>query len=187
MKRYIHPITINIDVFVDHLLLHVDDFSKITATIDRSEYNLPSRPIIVKDRNRVEGWMINDFEAFVEDVEDLCEHRHGLILTYKNVSDYNSHYYNYLATDKEGNIITKIRLRLRIADHDPKRSKEQKKHKKEELNSERLNELLTKEQISDLTTYTKIITVNDSIYDSYEDAFDDVNKILKHAVEVMRR
>lgn len=174
-------------MFVDHLLLHVDDFSKITATIDRSEYNLPNRPIIVKDRNRVEGWMINDFEAFVEDAEDLCEHRHDLILTYKNVSDYNSHYYNYLATDKEGNVIAKIRLRLRIADHDPKRSKEQKQHKKEELDSGKLNELLTKEQIKDLTSYTKIITVNDSKYDSYEEAFSDVYNILERAVNVMKK
>lgn len=53
--------------------------------------------------------------------------------------------------------------------------------------SEKLHELLSEKDISKLRAYTKIITVNDSYYDSYEQAFDDIDQILEDAVSKMTR
>lgn len=84
-------------------------------------------------------------------------------------------------------MIIKLRLRLRISNHAPRRSKQQKAHKNEELDSNKLHELLDEESIKNLTKYTKIITVNDETYISYRAAFNDVNHIIEHAVEVMKK
>lgn len=192
MKKYIKNNQVPelvITVTTDHPLLHIDQFDDdyVFSTVDLSKYDLPDRPVISKDRNRVTQHMIDDFEGFVEDVELLCEEDYGLVLTYENTSDDHSHYYNYLATDEEGNIVMRLRLRLRISNHPPKRSKQQKAHKSDELNSPKLHELLDEESIKNLTKYTKIITVNDETYPSYRAAFQDVNQIIEHAVEVMTR
>lgn len=194
MKRYIKTSDqsvpeILIEVTTDHPILHVTHFDDdhVTASVDLSTRDWPDRPLISKDRNRITQHMIDDYEGFVEDVELICEEDFGLILTYENTSDDLSHYYNYLATDEDGNVIVKLRLRLRISNHPPKRSKKQKQHKDEELSSEKLHELLTEEEIKSLTKYTKIITVNDETYSSYRAAYNDVRDIIAHAVEVMKR
>lgn len=193
MKRYIKTSNqsvpeILIEVTTDHPIFYLGDLDgdHIAATVDLSKYDLPNRPVISKDKNKVTQWMIDDFDGFVEDVELLCEEDYGLILVYQNESDDNSHYYSYLATDEHGNVIVKLRLRLRISNHRPKRSKAQKSHKKEELQSEKLHELLDENQILKLNNYTKVIVVNDEVYDSYREAFERVNDILAHAVEVMK-
>lgn len=161
--------------------------SEVVATRDLSDYSIPSGPVISMYKERVTQKMKNDFEAFMEDVEIFCETNCNLIGTYKNVSDDDSYYYNYLATDDEGNIIVKFRLRLRISNHDPKRSKEQKAHKDEETDSEILKDLLSPDQISKLKAYTKLITVNDSEYTNYESAAEDVFDTIESAVECMKR
>jgi len=148
---------------------------------------LPSRPVISRHKKKIKQWMIDDFEAFMEDIEWLCEVNYGLIGTYKNVSPDHSHYYNYLATDADGNVIANIRIRLRISNHSPKRSASQKYNKDQELKSEKLKEYLTDEQIENLETYTRIITVNGEKYGSYEEAFDYAKKVIKRAVEVASR
>lgn len=194
MKRHIKSSNqvvpeIFIEVTADHPILHVTHFDDdhVAATVDLSKYDLPDRPVISKDRNKVTQWMIDDFDGFVEDVELLCEEDYGLMLIYQNESNDNSHYYSYLATDEDGTVIAKLRLRLRISNHRPKRSKAQESHKKEELQSEKLHELLDEDQILKLRNYTKVIVVNNEIYDSYSEAFERVNDVIAHAVEVMKR
>lgn len=191
MKRMItsntsEPVVIDVEIFADHPLLHLDlDDPEVVASVDLTKYSFPDRPVISKDKARVVQWMVDDFESFMENVEWLCEEDLNLVGVYRNVSDDHSYYYNYLAKDENGKIIAKFRLRLRISNHLPKRSKSQRQNKKAELDSEKLHELLSEQDISKLTTYAKVIIVNDEKYDSYEEAFDDVKSILEHAVEVM--
>lgn len=72
MKRYIKSPNqfvpeIVIEVTTDHPILHVTHFDDdhVAATVDLSKYDLPDRPVISKDKNRITQHMIDDFEAFV--------------------------------------------------------------------------------------------------------------------------
>lgn len=189
MKKYIikSTVVINVDVVAYHPLLVEYLSDRISADVNLSEYKLPDGKLISKEKEKITSEMVSDFHAFMEDVELFCENNCDLIGTYKNISDDNSYYYNYLATDDNGNIIIDYRLRLRVSNHLPKKSKQQNKHKTEELDSEKLKELLDIDEISKLKTYTKIITVNDEQYDDYIDAFESVCDIIENAVKVMKR
>lgn len=188
MKRYIRTVDttiLDVIIYTDHPAFY--DGTNVAAAIDVSKLKLPTRPVISKDLDKIEQWMIDDFESFMETVESICEENYGLIGVYKNVSDDLSHYYNYLATDGEGNIIIDFRLRLRISNHRPHRTKEQKHKKSEELNSEELNRLLTEQEISRLKPYAQIITVNSDLYRTYEEAMIHVDSVIEHSVEVMKK
>ena len=188
MKHYfetqLHPVILNMEVEAYHPILDVN--SEISAS-DTSMFTLPSGQIISRDRTRITQQMIDDFDSFMDDVETLCEVNYGLIGVYKNVSNDHSYYYNYLAKDENENIIVKFRFRLRISNHEAHRSKQQQQNKKAELQSEKLNELLTEQQIRKLRSYTTTITINDEEYASYREAFDDIDRAVERAVEIMIR
>ena len=77
-------------------------------------------------------------------------------------------------------------MRLRISNHPASRTPEQKKHKKEELNSPKLNDLLTYEQIRKLRKYPVTIIVNSEKFDSYGVAINFILDDIEDAVDVMR-
>lgn len=190
MKIYIkssksNSFILDIEVTTYSPILTSDSESEIAASSEAP--NLPKRPVISKDKNKIKQWMIDDFASFVESVESLCEQKYKLVGTYKNASKDNSYYYNYLAQDDAGNIIIDCRLRLRISNHDAHSTKEQQHNKKSELNSERLHELLTQQQIDKLTPYAKVIVINDEIFDDYDEAYFHVVDVIDHAVKVMKR
>lgn len=192
MKKLIKsfPVIINVEVIAYHPILELDEIfvsPEVVASRDLSDYKIPSGPIISMNKNKITQHMKSDFEAFMEDVELFCENNCNLIGIYKNVSEDNSYYYNYLATDSEGNIIVNFRLRLRISNHEPGRDQGQKDRKDSELESKPLKELLSPEEILKLKTYTKIILVNDEIYPDYETAMDDVFDTIEDASEKMRK
>lgn len=157
------------------------------AASDISRFKLPEGPVISDNREELTQQMIDDFEAFMDDVEILCEENYGLIGTYKNISNDHSHYYNYLAKDENGNIIVRFRLRLRASNHLPKRTKQQQQNKKAELQSEKLRSLLDDSQIKKLRPHTLIITINDKRVPSYQAAFEQIDEVIGHAVEIMTR
>lgn len=175
---------IDIEVFVDHPLIHVDEESdsEIAAAVDLSKYNVPKGPVISRMKDLVFASMEDDFESFVEMVEDLCEEDYGLILTYKNANSDHSHYYNYLVKDENNTIIATMRIRLRISNHPAHKTPDQRRHKKEELESPKLRDLLTDEQIRSLGSHTISILVNDKKYSTYDDAFEEINRAIERAV-----
>ena len=128
MKKYIikSTVVINVDVVAYHPLLVEYLSDRISADVNLSEYKSPDGKLISKEKEKITSEMVSDFHAFMEDVELFCENNCNLIGTYKNISDDNSYYYNYLATDDNGNIIIDYRLRLRVSNHLPKKSKQQK-------------------------------------------------------------
>lgn len=188
MKLYVssntyktYPI-LDIQIITDHPIFHTD-FQHVAAAVDVSILDLPNGPVISKDRNKITQQMVDDFESFVLTIEDLCEEVYGLVGTYKNVSDDHSHYYNYIATNANGEIIVDLRLRLRISNHPSKRSNTQKQHKKEELLFSKLQQLLSEQEISRLMPYVKLITINDELFEIYEEAMEHVDSVIEHAVE----
>lgn len=186
MKRYINtiPYVIEVEIYAYNLLSEF--ISSIAASRDLSKYELPEGPVIEKTRNLITSKMETDFESCMEAVEDFCEENMKLIGTYKNVSSDNSYYYNYLATDENGDIIIDYRMRLRISNHPASRTAEQKKHKKEELNSSKLNDMLTYEQIRKLRKYPVTIIVNSEKFDNYGIAINFILDDIEDAVDVMK-
>lgn len=177
---------LDVEVIAYHPIFDDIDDPEIAAAEDISP-SLSDRPVISKDKNKIKQWMVDDFAAFVENIECLCEQKYKLIGTYKNSSKDNSYYYNYLAQDDKGNIIIDCRLRLRISNHDAHSTKGQQRNKNSELNSEKLHELLTQQQIDKLNPYTKVIVVNDEVFNSYDEAYFHAIDVIEHAVKVMKR
>lgn len=191
MKIYIkssnsNSLVLDVEVIAYHPIFDDLNEPEIAAS-ENVDSNLPNRPVIAKDRNKIQQWMVDDFNAFVENIECLCEQKYKLIGTYKNHSKNNSYYYNYLAQDDAGNIIIDCRLRLRISNHDAHSTKGQQQNKKAELDSAKLHELLTQQQIDKLNPYTKVIVINDEIFDNYDEAYFHVVDVIEHAVAVMKR
>lgn len=181
------PLEFNVIVDIDSSLIYGFSDANIEGSIDLSDFNLPEGPVISKDRKRITQQMINDFECFVDDVETLCELNYGLEVTYTNISPDHSHYYNFLAKDADGNIIARFRFRLRISNHKAHRTKQQTQNKKSEINSPRLHELLTEEQISKLRVRSEDIVINDDYFDNYTEAFEYVDSVIRRSVEVITR
>lgn len=129
----------------------------------------------------------NDYNTFIESVEDLLTEYYGLILIYQSKSANYSHYYSFLAKDKEsGKVYFRFRLRLRISNHPAVRSKASQKHKSEETNTEKYKEL-TQRIAKDPRPYTKSIVVNKEIYNSYEEAFVDIDEQVSNWIEIMMK
>ncbi len=187
MKRYTRnlPVVMDVEIIGYHPLLEFLETHNIAASIDLSEFELPSGQVISKEKERVTQEIKDDSEAFMDRVEFLCGDKLHLFGTYKNVSEDDSYYYNYFAKDSNDNIILDYRMRLRISSHNPKRSKQQKLHKKSELDSETLRRLLSEEEIQGLDAYSVYITVNDKTFTSYEQAFAFIVSRLQKAVQVM--
>lgn len=186
MKRYINDVK-SFDIYVDiEYPLAYLDFDEICSSIDLDMYDIPSGVVIsrLKDNS---SQALEDYDAFVENIEDLLIDVYGLELTYFNDSDDNSRYYNFLAKDSSGNIKFRFRLRLRISNHSSHRTKEQIHNKKEELDSPELKRLLTEDQIRKLQPYFKSIIVNDERYSSYEEAYLDINDKIENWVRIMTR
>lgn len=192
MKRYIRsqsiePLEINIDVFVESPFINPEELNQyIAAAYNADDFNIPEGPVISRDKNRITQQMISDYESFIDDVETLCEVNYGLILTYENESEDHSHYYTYLVKDDNGNIVARVRFRLRVSNHPAHRTERQKQNKKAEVESPKLKELLTDEQIRKMRSYSKEVVVNDSTFDSYHAAFDHVDKLIEHAIDVVK-
>ena len=120
---------------------------------------------------------LNDFESFIESIESFLTDRHDLELVYKNKCDYNSFYYTLLAKDKNGKIIVRFELRLRISNHDVKRIKAQQHNRSEE--DRIVREELEKRKIPAFALHkmNKIqlnFVVNNESYHSYGSAFNDI-------------
>ena len=181
------PLVFDIDVYTDYPVFDNDAEFEISASKQDIRSKLPKGEVISKDRNKITQRMIDDYESFVERIEDLCEESYDLVGTYSEESDDYSHYYNYLVRDLDGTLIAKFRIRIRISNHPAKRTQQQQRNKKSELDSEKLHQLLTEQQISKIRSYPILIVVNNETFESYEDAFDSIDERIQRAIEVIRK
>ena len=189
MKKNIKefPVIINVGIVEYPPSFYLEYQDDISASYDLSKLNLPKDEVISKYINRITDEMVSDFEDFMEAVELFCEENCGLVGVYKNVSDDHSHYYNYLAKADNDNIIIDFKLKLRITNHNAKRTKQQKHNKKSENNSKVLNNLLTVDEIKNLKTIPKTFIVNNKKFNSYVEAADYVFRIIEETVEKMNK
>lgn len=190
MKRYIKSSAM--DILPIEFDINVGIIPKYTTEEVKSAvykgFEIPDGEVISGLKSAIITNQIeSDYNMFIESVEDLLQEYYGLELFYENSSPDYSHYYSFLAKDKEtGKIYFRFRLRLRISNHPAHRSEASQKHKREETKTERYKEL-TKDISKDPRPYSKNITVNKETYESYEDAFIDIDNQVEEWMTKMKK
>ena len=87
-----------------------------------------------------------------------------------------------LVKNDTGEIILDFDFTLRVSNHDPHRSQQSQKHKKERKAA--LNKIAKGKKTKPIT---HSIVVNSEVYDSYMHAYTDIDGIIEDAVAVMKR
>ena len=146
-------------------------------------FQIPDGPLISGIPGAIiDSQAVADYEAFIESVTDLITEYYELIIYYKNKSKDYSNYFGMLAKDSRGNIIADFDFTLRVSNHDPHRSKESQRHKKQR--QAELKRITEGKKPRPITDY---IVVNDTEFDNYLDAYLAVDKMIEHAVNIMKR
>ena len=173
------------DINVDIVPKYTDE--EIESSIYKG-FTIPDGEVIPETKcDRFSDEIEADYAAFVESVEDLLTEYYGFELYYENKQGQHSKYFSFLAKEKEtGKIYLKFRLRLRVSNHDAHRTDASQSHKKEETETEKYKEL-TKNAPRVPRPYTKNILVNSTMFNSYEEAFIDVDEKIEKWIEVMKK
>lgn len=163
------------------------DFDETDTDIAAAEYkgvkNIPEGELFPSELDAyVSPRMKEDYESFVKSIEELLTDYYGLHIYYKNESEYLSNYFGMVAKDDEGNMIFNFKFILRVANHDAHRSKALHHNKKEEKSA-----LLKLTKGKKLKPIVKSVTVNQDTYDSYLEAYVEIDKIIEEAVAIMKR
>lgn len=185
MKRYIKSEEC-LKAFNIEVILY-PKFGSIALPVAAAEYkgyNIPEGSFMPADKNApISEQQIADYEAFIQDIEDMLSEHHELKLIYQNKSKNYSNYYSFLALDRAGNPLFRFRLRLRVSTHNPHRTKEQQQEEAKEAKA-----VAPYLQGKKPQKMTKIIIINDeSEYDDYLDAFIDICDTVDKCIENMRR
>jgi len=183
MKTYIKTSDSILPVHID-IVVEIEYYDPVpVAAAEYKGFSIPDGPVITGIPDAIlDSQAIADFDAFLESVEDLCTEYYDLEIYYKNVSPYHSCYFGMLAKDCEGNVVLDFDFSLRISNHEPHRSENSQKHKKERQAA--LNQITQGKKPRPIT---KIITVNAEEVDSYEEAYMKVDAIIERVVDIMTR
>lgn len=151
-------------------------------------FEIPDGEVIPGDKDAIfTDQIIADYEAFIESVEDLLTEYYDLELLYEGESSDYSHYYSFLAKDKNtGKLYFKFRLRLRVSNHHSHRSKESQRHKREETQTDAHKKLIT-DAGKKPKAYTKNIIVNNKEYETYEAAFIAIDRKVEKWIKIMKQ
>ena len=180
MKRVINN-KIEKEFIIEVILTETQDVAAATYR----GFSVPDGPVIDGTKGVVlSAQVIADYEAFIVSIEDLCTEYYGLKIIYQNASEDYSHYYSFLATDDEGNVKLKFRLRLRVSNHPAHRSKLSQKHKKEETQSPEYKKYVVGKPPQPLF---RQILVNNQEYSNYVQAFADICNILDECMETLSK
>lgn len=177
MKSYIRTSSSEMSMLFTVDVVYSFDLS--SGEIAASDYTGPRGPVIHGDKGAyIDEQEEADYWAFIETIEDLLEEHHELKLIYKSQSEDYSKYYSFLAKDARGDTLFRFRLRLRVSNHTPHSTKQQKANKAAEKKA--IEPYLNGKKPE---TLTKIIIVNDKKYSDYLDAYmyirDEVDKWIK--------
>lgn len=169
--------TFNIEVIYSF----TDDYFDIAASryLDTSDFTnngvISSNPL-----DKLSDQEIADYESFVDTIEDLLTEYYDFEVIYSNSSNYLSHYYVLLAKDDKGNVIFKFRLKLRVSNHQAKRTSNQKKRKAEERQA--IEKYLKGKKVRPIN---KDIIINNTKYKSYYDAYKYIDDEIQETITKM--
>ena len=160
MKKPVKKV-LNILILADHPILHL---TSGTHSIDFSNYGFSTDSSLSMLQARVKGWMIDDFESFVDDIESLCEYNYKLAGCYKHVPNKVSNFYKYVVKDSNDTFDLEFKIKLKISNRTSKGF---------QSNAEELTSL------KKLSWYLKAISINNELVSfNYEDAFEHIDSLL---------
>jgi len=187
MKKYITKadvttIPLHFDIVVDITYFDESSSDTVVAT-EYKGFQIPDGPLISGIPGAVlDSQALIDYEDFIESVTDLITDYYELDIYYKNTSSDHSNYFGMLAKNDKGEVILDFDFTLRVSNHDPHRSSQSQQHKKER--KEALNKITKGKKTKPIT---HSIVVNSEIYNSYIEAYADIDKLIEGVVEVMKR
>ena len=123
----------------------------------------------------------NDYNDFLESVEDYLTDAYNLTVYYKHKSKYRSMYFGMLAKDSDGNILFRFGLKLRISNHDSRRSKASQQQKQLEKHA------IVKQYGKIPKAIVKSITVNNEKFDNYLDVIIYIDDVIDVIMAKMQR
>ena len=157
--------------------------SEEVAAATYKGFYVPEGALLPAEKDAIiDSQAMQDYDDFIQSVEDLSTQYYNLDIYYKNNSPDNSFYFGMFAKDKDGNIVLEFDFTLRVSTHRAHRSTESRKHKKkqEEIRLQYTGGKETK-------PLRKSVIVNNKEFRSYMDAYLEVDRIIEDAVEKMRR
>ena len=183
MKRYIRTSESNNATQINvEVLIEFDDKQDIAAASYKG-FNIPDgQPISGLLDAVVDSQALADYRSFMESVENLLTDYYDLDIYYKNNSEWNSYYFGLLAKSSDGELLLDFNFTLRLSTHDPHRTDQSQKHKKEQKAA-----LLKATGGKKTKPITKSIIINGEQYDSYEEAYIAVDNIVENVVEILKR
>ena len=190
MKKLIN-LPIEFDIVVTYFPEVISDNTYVAAG-EFMGYHLPDGPLLPGDKNAVISEQDqSNYNAFIETLEDFLTDTHNLELVYNdNPTDY-SHYYSFFAKDDNGKVLFKFKIRLRISNHDPHRTDEQRanKAKEKKVVDTWMQNHPDYNGKTKPTPLTYIINVNDRnpAFTDYTEAFIYIYNEVNRWLEIMRR
>ena len=187
MKRYVRCTESTSDVTHIEVVFEIgfEDDVEIAASTSGTYKGVPvpnsELPSGLKDALN-NSQVIADYMSFIESITELMEDYYNLKVYYTNTSDYLSGYFGALAKDDKGNFVLDVDISLRVSTHDPHRTEDSQKHKKERLKAR-------KDLVDDvkLKPFTRDIRVNKETCRDYTEAYEKVDEAIVRAVEYSTR
>lgn len=178
MKRYIRSSTdseileYNIDVYID--VTNLDETLKELQKYINASIEPPYRA----DKS-IDEQALADYDAFVSNVYALLCYYFDIADIEESTKSATSWYFWIYGKREDGTVATKILCRLRLSDHDYS-SNHNKTDEKAWVNEQAQSDKLKRPKSKRKQNWIlKNIVVNDTTYDSYDDALDSIEADLE--------
>lgn len=158
------------------------DAESVAAATYRG-YNVPEGPLLPAEKDAIiDSQVYQDYQDFIESVEDLCTDYYDLEIYYKNKSQDNSFYWGMLAKNSDESLILDFDFTLRVSNHDSHRSEQSQKHKAEK--KAKLAEIAKGKKTRPIT---RSIVVNQDKFSSWMEAYEAICDLVEGVVATMTR
>lgn len=182
MKRYIrtsNAISKRIEIIFE-IDFATDEF---IAAASYKGFYVPEGSLLPEEKDAIiDSKAYNDYQDFIESIEDLCTDYFDLEIYYKNNSPDNSFYWGMLAKNSDESLIFDFDFTLRVSNHDAHRSNQSQKHKAEKR--AKLAEIAKGKKTQPIT---RSIKVNKEEFSSWMDAYVAVSNLIEDVVKTMTR
>lgn len=153
------------------------NFEEIPITSSSKILPLPGSEKYNKSPN---DQAVADYNAFIVNLWEAIEYIGFTLEGEPKQSSNNSYsyYFDFFATDDDGNVVYKCIVHLRVSDH-PLREYEGSNKNRNKYYKEQSETLESKYNMKKIRYKFKNIVVNGESYDSYDDALEDIENELK--------